>query len=94
MFIDVLFYLIVERAFFEIEIGVDHGSVDVYYIWSVFLFVEDVAFAVKFLLEKSVEKGEFIHFLPIHCVPGQVLWPLVYVEFLDFYSSFLWRLRI
>ena len=94
MFVDVFFNLVVERAFFEVEVGVHHGSVDVYNVSSVFLFVKDVTSAVEFLLQEGVCKGEFIHFLPFLCVPGQVFGPLVYVKLFDFYPCFLGRLRI
>jgi hypothetical protein len=92
MFVDVFFDLVVERAFFEVEVRVHHGSVDVYNVGSVFLFVKDVAFAVEFLLQERVCNGEFIHFLPFLCVPSQVFRPLVYVKLLYFYPCFLGRL--
>jgi hypothetical protein len=52
MFVNVFVDLIVERAFFEIKVRVNHRSVDVNDVSCVLFFVKKVASAVQLLLQK------------------------------------------
>ncbi len=94
VFVNVLVDLVVEWAFLEVEVRVDHRSVDVNYVGCFFFFVKNVTFAVQLFLQEWVDEWKFVNFLPFFCNPCQILWPLVYVEFLNFYPSFLCRLWI